>query len=162
MNGPITGFYEIYFSNNYPWMSRTGWVRYLVMSVVSLCAIPSCIIATNFTRSIKRNLTLTTCDISCRTLKIKTDSLHILRVVLYERETWYLPPMCRGEMTRNRRVSDEVLGKILSLKRRNFLGGWTELHNVQLRRIRAIKFIRNGIHVAHMGTMNMHIKILRA
>ena len=48
--------------------------------------------------------------------------------------------------------------KILSLKRRNFLGGRTKLHNQQLLTIRVIKFIRNGLHVAHKGTINTHIK----
>jgi len=94
------------------------------------------LLSINFTRSIDGNLTLTTCEISCRTLKIKTYSLHIFRVVLYERETLYLLPECKGKMTWSRLVWDEVLGKILSLKRRNFLGGSTKLHNEQLLTIR--------------------------
>jgi len=111
---------------------RIGYVR-------SLCAqYYPVLLSIYFTRSIDGNLTLTTCEISCRTLKIKTYSLHILRVVLYERETWYLLPVCKGKMARSRLVWDEVLGKILSFKRRNFLGGCMKLHNEQLLTIKRL------------------------
>jgi hypothetical protein len=103
-----------------------------VISVVSLCAILSYIIVDKFHQVYGRQpypKLPVTYPVEPSRLK---HTGYIFYVHLYERETWYFLPMCRGEMTRSRLVWDEVLGKILSLKRRNFLGGCTKLHNEQL------------------------------
>lgn len=109
-----------------------------VISVVSLCAILSYIIVDKFHQVHRRQYypkLPVTYPLEPSTLK---HTGYIFYALLYEKETWYLLPICRGEIrvTCSRLVWDEVLGKILSLKRRNFLGRCTKLHNEQLLTIR--------------------------